>query len=93
MVATRTMGTSPASPAAPSLVQEMSPLWFLGNMVGLLSLYFELMLAPGKSVLHKDSKANSVNSKGDMFVYHTLPELSSVTPNTVDKLFDISICF
>ena len=27
-----------------------------------------------------------------MFVYHTLPELTSVGPNTVNKLFNISIC-
>ena len=37
----------------------------------------------GKSVLSRDSRATSVNSNGDMFVYHTLPEVTSVYPNTV----------
>ena len=35
----------------------------------------------GKSVIRRDDEAYSVNSKGEMFVYHTLPELTSVTPN------------
>ena len=37
----------------------------------------------GKSVISRTSHAYSVNSKGEMFVYHTLPELTSVSPNVV----------
>ena len=40
-------------------------------------------VSAGKSVLGRDSRATSVNSNGDMFVYHTLPEVTSVYPNTV----------
>ena len=40
-------------------------------------------VSAGKSVLNRDSRATSVNSNGDMFVYHTLPEVTSVYPNTV----------
>ena len=35
----------------------------------------------GKSVIRRDDEAYSVNSKGEMFVYHTLPELTEVSPN------------
>ena len=45
----------------------------------------KIILCAGKSVLHKDSRATSVNSNGDMFVYHTLPEVTSVYPNTVRR--------
>jgi hypothetical protein len=40
---------------------------------------------PGKTVLSKNTEALSINSKGQLFVYHTLPELSSITPNTVSR--------
>ena len=36
-------------------------------------------------MLSKKTNAYSVNSKGEMFVYHTLPEVTSVTPNTVSN--------
>ena len=45
--------------------------------------YMKIILCAGKSVLKRESRATSVNSNGDMFVYHTLPEVTSVYPNTV----------
>ena len=35
----------------------------------------------GKSMTENDEEAFSINSKGDLFTYHTLPELTAVTPN------------
>ena len=35
----------------------------------------------GKSLTENDEEAFSINSKGDLFTYHTLPELTAVTPN------------
>ena len=35
----------------------------------------------GKSVIHKDNKVYSINSKNQLFVYHTLPEIQSMEPN------------
>ena len=46
-------------------------------------------MSAGKSVLGRDSRATSVNSNGDMFVYHTLPEVTSVYPNTVRPLLSV----
>ena len=35
----------------------------------------------GKSIIPNDQNAYSINSKGELFVYHTLPEITSIMPS------------
>ena len=52
-----------------------------GTFIGPRNLTFVVSGRYGKSVSRRQDDAHSVNSNGEMFVYHTLPELTSVEPN------------
>ena len=52
-----------------------------GTFIGPRNVTYVVSNRYGKSVVRKDDEGYSVNSKGEMFVYHTLPELTSVSPN------------
>ena len=52
-----------------------------GTFIGPRNLTFVVSGSIGKSIVRKNDDAYSVNSNGQMFVYHTLPELTSVSPN------------
>ena len=52
-----------------------------GTFIGPRNITFVVSDQYGKSMINKDDEAYSVNSKGELFVYHTLPELTSVSPN------------
>ena len=52
-----------------------------GTFIGPRNLTFVVSGQFGKSVNRKQDDAFSVNSEGQLFVYHTLPELTSVSPN------------
>ena len=52
-----------------------------GTFIGPRNLTFVVSGRYGKSVTRKQDDAHSVNSNGQLFVYHTLPELTSVEPN------------
>ena len=52
-----------------------------GTFIGPRNLTFVVSDQYGKSITRKQDDPFSVNSKGELFVYHTLPELTSVSPN------------
>ena len=52
-----------------------------GTFIGPRNVTIVVSGKHGKSVIRRDDEAYSVNSKGDLFVYHTLPVLTSVSPN------------
>ena len=52
-----------------------------GTFIGPRNVTFVVSGRYGKSVTRRDDSGYSVNSKGEQFVFHTLPELTSVSPN------------
>ena len=52
-----------------------------GSFIGPMNVTVYVSGKFGKSVVDKDGDAVSVNSKGKLFTYHTLPEISAVAPN------------
>ena len=73
---------------------DYNPETFMGNItcipagsyVGPMNTTVYISGKYGKSVYHKDGDVLSVNSKGQVFMYHTLPEISSVSPVVVGSL-------
>ena len=57
-----------------------------GSYVGPMNSTVYISGKYGKSVHHKDSDVLSVNSKGQVFMYHTLPDISKVSPLLVGSL-------
>ena len=50
-----------------------------GTFIGPRNITFVISHVYGKSKIRYQDNAYSVNSKGELFVYHTLPELTSVS--------------
>ena len=52
-----------------------------GTYIGPLNTTVFISGDKGKSMTDKASKAWSINSKGELFTYHTLPEITALGPN------------
>ena len=52
-----------------------------GTFIGPINATIIISGKYGKSMMRNSDKVQSINSKGQLFVYHTLPEITSVSPN------------